>query len=933
MPRLYHIILAGIALLLFGIPQAQATHNRAGEISIEQVGDCVNSLTIKATIVTYTKASSIQADRDSLEICWGDGQCETVFRLNGPVVGGFPQGERLENDTKKNIYIAFHTFPARGTYAISMTDPNRNGGILNVNFPNSESVRFHIQTVYTFPNPQFQGCNNTPVLLQPPIDIGCVGQVFIHNPNAFDADGDSLSYEFIVPLQDIGLVVPNYQFPNNINPGPDNQLTIDEVTGDIVWDAPQRRGEYNLAMHIIEWRDGSPLDTLIRDMQILIEECDNKPPEIETPFDEICVVAGDTLAFDVVATAPLDESNQRVRLSALGGPFEVPRSPAQFLPEDRTGFFDDPVTRRFVWVPDCEQISDQFYSVVFKATDNFLGDTTGLATLKTVRIKVMGPPPENVTAAAGEQGIKVRWQKPYFCEDDTLNYFQYFTVWRREGSNNFPLDTCEAGLEGRGYENLTPFGTLEMEDGDYVFTDLDIERGKTYCYRILANFARTTPGGQFLYNLVESLPSQEICVQQNQDLPLILQASVTNTSTTEGGIQVCWARPDAESLDTLSNPGPYRYELLRAEGITIDENDFVPIGVSFTTENFADPVDTCYLDTGLNTTDQPYTYRVNFYTGFSDTEPIGATNPAASIYLNATGTDQAINLTWDEEVPWDNYQFVVFRQNEQGVFDSIATVESLTYTDRGLINGETYCYQVLGLGTYGIEGIPDTLLNFSQEACAEPRDDVPPCAPQLTVDDICDELVDCSDASQQVNTLNWDNVNLTCDDTGDAVAYRVYFTPAGDSTGFEFIGQVDGAGNTSFLHNPEQGIAGCYAVSAVDSVGNEGPRSNIVCVENCPLYELPNTFTPNGDGQNDEFRPYPYCFIEQVDFEVYNRWGQLVFTTTDPDLRWDGTNLNGDELAEGTYTYICRVFEQRADGVQESETLLRGYIELIRGRR
>ena len=57
--------------LLFGIlalPMAMATHNRAGEITIEQVGNCVTSLTVKATIVTYTKASSFMVDRDSLTI-------------------------------------------------------------------------------------------------------------------------------------------------------------------------------------------------------------------------------------------------------------------------------------------------------------------------------------------------------------------------------------------------------------------------------------------------------------------------------------------------------------------------------------------------------------------------------------------------------------------------------------------------------------------------------------------------------------------------------------------------------------------------------------------------------------------------------------------------------------------------------------------------
>jgi gliding motility-associated-like protein len=930
MPRLSPIIILAVTCLIFFLPdQLHATHNRAGEITIEQVGDCVNSLTVMATIITYSKASSVSADRDSLEICWGDGRCEYVYRTNGPIVGGFRKGERLENDVKKNIYIAFHTFPARGTFSITMTDPNRNGGILNVNFPNSEMIRFHLKTTYTFPNPQFQGCNNTPVLLQPPIDIGCVGQPFIHNPNAFDSEGDSLSYEFIVPLQDVGLEVPNYQFPNNINPGPDNQLTIDEVTGDIVWDSPQRRGEYNLAMIIIEWRDGVVLDTMVRDIQILIEECENLPPEIETPADEFCVIAGDTLSFDVIATAPLEETDQLVELTALGGPFEVERSPAMLTPIDQDTFGPDPNIRRFTWIPDCDQISDQYYSVVFKAVDNYLGDTTGLATLKTVRIKVMGPPPENVIAAAGEDEIKVRWDKPYFCESAESDYFQYFTVWRREGSNNFPLDTCESGLAGRGYENMTPFGTLEMEDGSYVYNDLDVDKGKTYCYRIVAVFALTTPGGQYTYNPVEGLPTMEACVQLNQDLPIILRASVANTDTENGAIDVCWARPDPDNLDTISNPGPYRYEILRAEGITIDPADFEPIGVDFTTENFYDPLDTCYTDIGLNTTDQPYSYLVNFYTGFSQTEPIGATNPASSVYLNTSGTDQAIRLVWDEEVPWDNFAFVVFRQNDQGGFDSLATVNQLTYTDAGLVNGEEYCYRILALGTYGIESLPDTLFNFSQINCGVPRDDVPPCPPVLAVDDICDERIDCSDESLLQNTLEWSNSNVECPQTEDVAGYRIYYAE-NEGADFQLVGQTNDATATVFQHRPDMGIAGCYAVSAIDGNGNESDLSNFICVDNCPLYELPNTFTPNGDGQNDVFRPYPYCFIENVAFEVYNRWGQLVYETTDPDLNWDGTNLSNDPLPAGTYHYICRVFEQRVDGVQERPEVLRGFIELVR---
>ena len=926
-----HKILPYILILgcsLFAI-QAEATHNRAGDISIEQADDC--GLEIKATITTYTKASSRPADRDTLNICWGDGNCERVARINGP--GSPPNGEILENDTKKNVYCATHTYPARGTYVISMNDPNRNGGVLNVNFPNSDQVRFHIQTTYTFPNPQFQGCNNTPVLLQPPIDIGCVGQTFTHNPNAYDEDGDSLSYHFITPLQDVvngvSIPVPNYEFPDMINANPANNLSIDEVTGDIVWDSPQKAGEYNLAMIIVEYREGIPIDTIIRDMQILIEDCDNTPPIVETSIDEICIIAGETLEINVTATAPLTDEDQLVRLTALGGPFEVDINPATFEPNDDS-FMEDPVIKTFKWETSCEHISDQYYSVVFKATDNFFGDTSGLATLKTVRIKVIGPPPENLVAKPGSGQVELFWEQPYFCENAADDYFRGFTVWRREGSNNFPIDTCTPGLAGKGYVKITEVAIKDIVDGQYYFLDTNVERGRTYCYRILGEFALTTPGGIYTYNVVESLPSEEKCVQLSRDVPLITNVTVEETDRSIGQMEVCWSKPKPEDLDTLLNPGPYIYEVLRATGITDNPDDFQPIGVSFESPTFAEANDTCFVDSNLNTEENAFSYIINFYVAGSS-NPLGATNPASSVYLSIAPTDNTNILSWEEDVPWDNFEYDIFRQNQSGTFDFITTVGEPQYSDTGLENGKEYCYKIQSRGSYGVEGIINPILNFSQEVCEVPIDNVAPCPPTLEVENICDRAVSCTEESDLENTLKWVNPMDLCEETDDVVGYNIYYS-AFEGGEFNLIASFDDSGTTTFEHKPERGIAGCYAVTAIDTFNNESAFSNIICVDNCPFYNLPNTFTPNGDGANDIFTPYPFCFIESVEFKVFNRWGQSVFETTDPNLNWDGKNRKGEDLPEGPYYYSCRVFEQRVSGVTQSAEILSGYIELIRVR-
>jgi gliding motility-associated-like protein len=162
--------------------------------------------------------------------------------------------------------------------------------------------------------------------------------------------------------------------------------------------------------------------------------------------------------------------------------------------------------------------------------------------------------------------------------------------------------------------------------------------------------------------------------------------------------------------------------------------------------------------------------------------------------------------------------------------------------------------------------------------------------------------------------------------------YTVYYT---DSLGGNFyeIGTVNSATDTTFSFSNNGSIAGCYYVTATDSIqyGNESDSSNVVCIDNCPIYFLPNIFTPNGDGANDFFIPIlPYKYIRDINIQIFNRWGQVVFTTTDPMIRWDGKSMeSGADVPEGVYYYVCIVNSIRLSGIEPVE--LTGVFHLMRG--
>jgi gliding motility-associated-like protein len=68
-------------------------------------------------------------------------------------------------------------------------------------------------------------------------------------------------------------------------------------------------------------------------------------------------------------------------------------------------------------------------------------------------------------------------------------------------------------------------------------------------------------------------------------------------------------------------------------------------------------------------------------------------------------------------------------------------------------------------------------------------------------------------------------------------------------------------------------------------------------------FYIPNAFTPNGDGLNDVWRlPYLDAY-PHMQVRVFNRWGQVVYQSAGPDVKWDG-NMNGQQLPSGVYAYV-----------------------------
>ena len=89
----------------------------------------------------------------------------------------------------------------------------------------------------------------------------------------------------------------------------------------------------------------------------------------------------------------------------------------------------------------------------------------------------------------------------------------------------------------------------------------------------------------------------------------------------------------------------------------------------------------------------------------------------------------------------------------------------------------------------------------------------------------------------------------------------------------------------------------------------------------------PNAFTPNADPFNNDWGIYVEGFrTEEFLLSVYNRWGELIWETTNPSGRWDGTYTDGNIVQSGVYVWYLTARDQITDEKFEYT----GFINVIR---
>ncbi len=799
--------------------------------------------------------------------------------LNSKCVGGPYQGY------EQYIYAIVVTLPIICQEWIAATFLSaRNDAITNLMNPGSQDL--YVECRFTNANGI---CDNSPVFTTIPLAYSCTGELFLYNHGAFDPDGDSMTFELVNPLNDYNDPIP-YSSPL-LNPN----YPLFTTTGSFGFNAstgqmdciPSSNQIAVISVKVKCYRNGVFIASSIRDLQVVIQGCSNDIPTIPEGIENVVggvlidsnvvqVCPGALLEFDLVAV-DINAGNDlfissNLNTSIPGASYSVSgNNPAtmhfvwQTLPTD-VGTYVFTVTVKDDACPISGQAIYSYTVIVYPLVVNAGPDLLVCETNPTVTLNVTGVPPY---------------------------------LWNNAGWLNDPtLQNPQANLPGLGtYQFIVTAGvgtSCEFKDTVLVTVHEDFT------------------------SVVTAVPTV-LCGEGTVQLQASLSGGLGNYSYAWSSIP---AGVTGSGASLTHNPTTTtQYILKSTSGGCIHYDTVTVVVVPLPGATFLLPDAVC---TGTVTTLS--------YTGGAGAAAQYDWDFGGAVVLSGSGQGP-YQLQWNTPgsytvslVVTDNYGCVNSFQKAITVYQSPTAAFSapqggcapftVTFVNNSQY-GDNYLWD-FGDGTTSTAFSPTHTYDEGIYTVSLTVTTVDGCTATLVLTNYIEVIapaIACATVDEDLNKKY---------DVSQATFHFHDCSQNATSIVWNF-----GDGTTSTQSDP------VHTYTHPDTFYVVLTASNKYCSDTAmigPIYvvywnvvHFPSAFSPNNDGRNDFFHEVGGLGIVSLKYEVYNRWGELVFSSDNlNDPGWDGT-YKGQLCEVGVY-----VWKATATFINGASVTQTGNVTLVR---
>jgi gliding motility-associated-like protein len=262
--------------------------------------------------------------------------------------------------------------------------------------------------------------------------------------------------------------------------------------------------------------------------------------------------------------------------------------------------------------------------------------------------------------------------------------------------------------------------------------------------------------------------------------------------------------------------------------------------------------------------------------------------PPAIENISAFIDNNSIGIKWPQDPSVTGGEYEIFK-SQNGIDVSIGSTNSPSFTDPAYSLEAQPCYKV---------SFTDLCNNTSPVS-----------------NEVCPIILAATLGDDNATSLNWTSFE------GWTNGVKNYVIEIYNDAGL--VTTVDAGTNTNYVVTNDDFTNQVFRyriVANANELGLTQSISNTVTLIKNPNLFYPTAFTPNSDGLNDVFLVFGQ-YITKFEMKIFNRWGELLYFTTELSGGWDGT-FKGSKMPEGTYVFRAKITDQAGRNFERSGTIV-----------